>query len=1231
MVRLIVIENPFEPRIYELTELVYTGMPITNYTALEGRDVFLNGRQAKALSIPADGDEILSVPHIAGGSIGKVLSFVAMAALTVISGGVAANGLTGFLGLTIKGGTLASCLAAGAVMYLGGRVVNSVFPQQAATLSMDSSFHDSQRTQTYGWDLPTVAVQEGGIAGETYGTCIPQPQLLEEHVETIGGRQYLNLLYCGGYGEIDKISDLRIDATPIDCFSNVQIETRLGTNDQEPISFFDNTPIDQGVGLLLDINKAIIRTTDSIRASALEATLEWPNGLYHLNNDGCYESANIVCRIDYRETGTANWIYHNSYTISNASADGFRKSFKWNVGKAAQYDVKLTLTTKPSGSRYMTYTSWSLITSYNSGRYARVNKVLVGLRILATNQLSGGVPNLNWKQTRSKVYVYNPALKRYEIKAATNPIWAAYDILHGCRYLKNIHTGGFEYVADGCSHQHLDAYFDEWENAAAYADEEIINHDGEKEKRFEFDAFYDTAQRRYEAAVKAAAVGHSNIIIHGCNYGITTDRPGRITQVFSEGRTLQGSIQGAFLSRDERARSIEITYNDENNDYKNTQFTLRSEAYARDEQQDNTAQLTLFGVRRRSQAYREGVMALAASERQLQTLELSTDINGITAEYGDIVGFSHSVSKIGIASGKILSSSKSAVRLDKSITMKEGNAYEAYFQTSLDKLIHRFVKTEAGATDTIILMEPLEAPLAAYDCYTFGEAERAVKPFRIVGAERDGDLLVKLKLIEYDEAVYSTEQNYSKYPRIDYISAEIFSAENVTASEETIVERDGTVSSFINISWESRNIYKASVGGFSLSITNMDMEKMEEFQVQALSYRYAGAIAGDTYKIQVKLYVNGNRINGGSTTITIRGKDNPPGNVDYLSLVQTDENITAVITPVPDLDLSHYELRMGSSWDNSFKIADFTNTSITFRASSNGTCTYLVKAVDTSGNKSEKECRQIINISALAAENIIFKKTYNVEYFTESINLYRHKECLTMLDARPIKDFTYFREIFDKLIYLAAEVYLPLIDLGENIIDSDCYYIDSKGIIHQQEIKRIKDYNLFREIFEGEHVLTAPVSLASTFLGIAVEGDESSDVVKEISYRTSIDGYTFTDWIPVHQAVFRGRFVQLRIKLKSLSGQTQGWLKKVTVSIDVPDTEVSLENVILQTGDNYVPFTHRFIAVPNSVAVFTSDMEGKAVTWQITAYDEKGFHITLFNAKEEPCAGKIVRAIIRGY
>ena len=507
MITIITIDNPFEPQKRRQESSVCTHVSIDRYFGdLTDRDVYLNGHavdpEKYGMTYPVDNDQIIITAHVAGGGLKSILGTVAMIALTAVSGGIATGGIWG-----IGGNTLTSYLISGSVMYLGGRLINSVFPQQTPTMA------DNSVSQTYGWDLPTITTTEGGIIGETYGTCIPTPQLLEEHVETASdGKQYLNLLLCGGYGPVDSVSNIRIDRTPIDNFSGVQIETRLGTNDQEPISFFKNTPVDQEISLTLEQDKPIIRTTDSAKASAIEITMEWSNGLYHLNNDGNYETTSVSFDIYYRLSGKTDWTKAESITVSNGSGDGFRKSYKYDVPDVGRYDVKIVMTSMPKGTRYMTNTTWSILTAYNSGVYSRPGKVLIGLRMLATNQLSGGLPSVNWRQTRGTVYVYNPTTSSYDEKPADNPIWATYDILHGCRKLKNINTGSMEYVVYGCSHESLDAYYDEWVSAAAYSDEMITNHDGEKEKRFMFDAFYDTTAKRYDAATKAAAVGHAAII-----------------------------------------------------------------------------------------------------------------------------------------------------------------------------------------------------------------------------------------------------------------------------------------------------------------------------------------------------------------------------------------------------------------------------------------------------------------------------------------------------------------------------------------------------------------------------------------------------------------------------------------------------------------------------------------------------------------------------------------------
>lgn len=183
MIRIVTVENPFEPFIHDVEEAVCLGVTLDRYFAdLEGRDVFLNGKyvEVPAEVTPVDGDQIILAPHVEGGGLKKILGFVAMIALSALTGGIIAGGASLF-GMSIaSAGSIGAYLYAGAVMYLGGRLINALFPQQ-----INARAHaDREQSQTYGWDLPTLATTEGGVIGETYGTCIPQAQLLTEHVET---------------------------------------------------------------------------------------------------------------------------------------------------------------------------------------------------------------------------------------------------------------------------------------------------------------------------------------------------------------------------------------------------------------------------------------------------------------------------------------------------------------------------------------------------------------------------------------------------------------------------------------------------------------------------------------------------------------------------------------------------------------------------------------------------------------------------------------------------------------------------------------------------------------------------------------------------------------------------------------------------------------------------------------------------------------------------------------
>ncbi|WP_302612814.1 phage tail protein [uncultured Mitsuokella sp.] len=953
MIQVITIKNPFENR-KEIRELYWTGKALTAYVDTDGMDIFVDGHLVEQpdATIPPDGSQIVCTPHIAGKGLKRILGFAAMIALTVYAGNVG-GGLWAKAGSFFAKGAIGATLASGAVMLLGGKLINAIFPQDIST----PKWNDQESSQAYGWDLPTPSTLAGNCVGETYGECIPAAQLLEQHVETVNNKQYLNLLYCGGYGPVDSIDKIRIDYTDIGNFTGVQLETRLGTNDQKPISFFHTTPLDQSVGLELDVNAPLVRTSDSALASSFEVTLEWPAGLYHINDDSNFGNATTKFRIEYRKSGADTWTLDKEYTETAATNEALRKSYQINGLEEGRYDVRVTLLSKPSSSRDQAMVQWTLLTSYNNGVYARPGKVLVAMRILATNQLSGGVPSVSWRQKRSNVWVYNPNESAYEQQPANNPIWAAYDIMHQCRYFKNINTGEMEFVHYGCSHENLDPYYEQWKDAADYAFEMITNENGEKEHRYEFDAFFDTAQKRITAAQKAAAVGHAVIIAHGRNYGIVVDRPGHISQIFGEGRTTVSSVKGSFTSKEDRARAVDVTYNDEHNDFKNTMMTVRSPLYNKDTGVDNTTQLTLFGVKRRSQAYREAVTALATSERQLQFIELQTDIDGIVAEYGDIVGYNHTVSRIGVASGRLASAMGSKVVLDKSVDLDPAKTYEIYVTLSDDMIVKRSVASVTTATKTTELtvtvpFDDAQMP-ARFDNYAFGECDKSIKPFRIVSASRDGDMLVSLKLAEYDEAMYATELDYSKYPVIDYSnSLTIATITSLTAKEQTRTIDQTTVPD-VAVAWEISSAGSAP-SDYVVQIKSRNSSYEERVSTKSTAYTFRSVRAGEDYDITVYCIYDAVTTSHETTSLHVHGTaytDNNASNL-IVMLVGKGFNLSwrgATGTAVAGYNV--YRGKYGMTMQQCDKVsAAQTATSCYVPTQDAGQYVFYVESIDRDGN-----------------------------------------------------------------------------------------------------------------------------------------------------------------------------------------------------------------------------------------------------------------------------------------
>ena len=1057
MIEIVEIKNPFEPNKKERKKVECTDGTLYSYLDPTDKDVYLNGILVldPVNCFPQDGNQIVVTPHI-GKSIKGILGMVAMLALAVYAPVLAAKWLPA------TASKLAIGLMTGAITMVGGKLINSML-----RLNQIGSTSENSQSTSYGWSLPSVQTYEGGVIAETYGECIPTPQLLMCHVETTNtddqdkNVQYLNLLYCGGWGPVDSISNIRIGTTPIENFTDVQIETRLGENNQEPISFFPTTVLDQSIGLECAENKPLIRTTDTKKAKKLEVTVEFPNGLYKVNDSGDYDKNTAEFQIMYRKTGTTEWkdfggddsnhivksngrlsnivtnvksignaaplevwtlvakkdkdtlsvtgsisgkkkeakygehydngiisfdlkkreifmkkegtititVQKSTFSLTKATSQAVRRSYQFEMPEAGQYDIKVVGTKLPTTTRATAYMTWSTLSSFiMDSAYSRPGKVLIGLRIKATNQLSGGIPNVNWRQIRNTVHVFDWDTGTYVEKDAKNPIWAAYDMLHNCKRLYNINTNVEEYVVEGVPANNFKQYWDEWKSAAAYADEEVYMISGEKERRFRFDAVMDTTQTRWEAAQKAATSGRATILRHGTQYGIVVDRPSNIVQVFGEGQIVKSSFKGEYSSRDDRARSVEITYNDTDNDYKNTVFMVRSPNYANNlKKNDNTAKLSLFGVTRRSQAYREGMYLMATNERQLQTVTFGTDIGGMVCEYGDVIGINHAVPQFGDASGRIVKADGNIVVLDKFVVLKPNKNHSIMIRLEDDSIITKKIQavTEETNTDTITVIGEFsqqELP-KRYDPYMLGEANKEVKPFRITKITKNGDNQVTITATEYDAAVY--ELDYSRYPVIDYAKVEKeLSVKDIQLTKIVNTLKDGTVLCDIKVDWVLPISNQCKQVQVYYKRTNEETYTLlNTFNGNETSAVIRSVLTTQNYMVRI-ICLNDLGIAGPGIekTIYIAGKETAPAMVKQFTVVQDSINSSILhLQWAPNQEPDIYGYRLYD--DTEKELVNYIGaTNYTFFATESKIYTFGIKAINTSGIESETATKVSIQI-----------------------------------------------------------------------------------------------------------------------------------------------------------------------------------------------------------------------------------------------------------------------------
>ncbi|MCL5884898.1 MAG: host specificity factor TipJ family phage tail protein [Deltaproteobacteria bacterium] len=601
-----------------------------------------------------------------------------------------------------------------------------------------------------------------------------------------------------------------------------------------------------------------------------------------------------------------------------------------------KYDLRCKLSTAPpSGARYSNDTYWESFSEAIYDKFTYPGVALLGIRALATDQLSGGMPRVDCLTARSTVPVYNGSA--YELNAANNPAWICYHLLHRAYYKgAGSRYDSASYDVRGVPASRIDyAAFHAW---ADWCD----NPMGDGSYAHKCNIYFDSSYSLRRALDAASLNGRGVVVQMGSKFTCIVDRP-EPTPVqrflFTPGNIVRDSFAEEFLPMTDRANAIEITYWDETVDYSRQVVELYAANYDTTDREVNKTAVTLYGCSSRAQAIRHGQFLLNCNRYLTNTVSFDADVDSLACLPGDVIEVAHDVPRWG-EGGRVVSSTSNTLTIDRAVAMEGGKTYKVMVKhQGTDAREEKTVSFVDATGKVLTISGSWTAIPAEHALYTFGEVDHVVKTMRVIRISRGQEMRRKISCLEYVAQVYTDGAAIPdpvEPPTIVLIA-------NLSAVE---VWRGGTSTNVV-LSWSgvapSWNVYYRKAGGiWAYASTTYT----PTFEVTSLDY-------GSTYEFAVTPTTN--IADGVIVSLTTLGRDTQPVIPDPMfidALCFYTDKIQLVWQAISDPLLGFFEVRTDLNWGNATNmIYQGKGTSFTYKPSS-ATITFYLKSHDTFSNYS---------------------------------------------------------------------------------------------------------------------------------------------------------------------------------------------------------------------------------------------------------------------------------------
>lgn len=872
--------------------------------------------------------------------------------------------------------------------------------------------------------------------------------------DNLNSKQYLTVVDLISEGEIVGLvngnKSIYLNNTPLQNangsynFVNPQdpswtssITKTTGTQTQSYIALTTDIENEIPIGTVVEQAVPIIRTITNPNVDTVRITLSWPQlQLYKTNGDIVGSTVQFIIEVQYAGAGFQQVIgWTNGGTVTGRTGDVYQTDFLIALNGSFPVDIRVTRSTGDSTNpQLIDAFSWSSYTEITNLKLNYPHSALIAMRLDA--EQFNSIPSRAYRVRGVKLSIPSNAIVDSTTGAliysgtwsgtfattkqwTSDPAWVLWDLLTSKRYgfgdfisasqldkwaflsasqyasALNTYTSSSE-IADRAARGLAPRTGTTNDYDATTGKHGIYNGLGNYEPRFSCNANIQTAEDAYKVINDLCSVFRSQPFWSTGSVTITQDAPKAPSYQFTLANVTEEGFSYQSSSLKNRPTVAVVSYLDLNRRdvaYEVVEATNLNNQNLVATYGVTTKQIAAFATTSRAQANRLGRWLLYSEWMESEIVSFTTSIDaGVVVRPGQIIQISDPLRAGARRGGRINSATTSTVTVDDATGLTSGASPTLSVVMPDGSVATSTVASISG--NTLTVSPAFSTAPNPNSVWVYQTSDLQATTWRVLAVQEQDSSHYVVSALAYAAGKFDYVENGVALQARDVTDLDVAPAAptNLVFAEQLYLYQ-GQVRSKIIASWKPvlgvnqyRILWRKDSGNWA-SVTKQG----PDFEVLDIT---PGFFEFQVYSLSATLKTSTTALTG---SITALGKTAPPSDVTgFAYSVSKDIGVTLSWNAISDIDLAQYEIRRGTSWSSSTLVAQIKGTSYKMGYLDDGSYSYLIKAVDTSGSYSVNAASIAISVvppnsttisSTIQANNLVLSwaaptiTTYDIAYY----------------------------------------------------------------------------------------------------------------------------------------------------------------------------------------------------------------------------------------------------------